>query len=156
MLDHPSAPIVIISAGENVTMGSLVSMSLNHHCSLLPFLPPRPLRLPRSLFLPPFPRPAFLSAADILQWSLLLRLPAVRGRKCAATLTGMWATAPSHPPIKVLRTCSFAIVRTRLIYTLMPPSIRRTMVSGAVAFMYLVIVMYACCRDVIYFSNVYI
>ena len=40
----------------------------------------RPPWLSRSLFLPPLP--AFLSAADILRWSPLERLPAARGGKC--------------------------------------------------------------------------
>jgi len=53
-------------------------------------------------------------------------------------------------------TCSFAIVKIRLFCTRTPSSILWTMVSGAVAFLYLSIVVKACCRAVIYFSNEYI
>ena len=85
-----------------------------------------------------------------------MRFPAAQGRKCAATLIDLGLTAPSQSPIKVMMTCSFAIVRKRLLCTRMPSSIRWTMVSGAVAFLYLVIVVHACCRDVMYYLNVYI
>ena len=78
-----------------------------------------------------------------------------QGRKCTATLINMWVKAPGQSPMKLIRTCSLAIAMTRLLVTLTPSSMRWTIVSDAVILRYHLIVVYACYREVVYASKVY-
>ena len=62
----------------------------------------------------------------------------------------MYWTAPIQSPRRASVTWLFAIVMIMLLLTLMPSSIRCTLVSAAVSFLYLAIVWYASWSFVVY------